>query len=94
MRKLFGVLLLGVGFAAGAAWIGWDRTSDVHAQGFGAEVRFIMGPVENIAVGKEKSATTLRFVRDRRAGGCYLVAIEEGRTISTTKTDNEACAGF
>jgi hypothetical protein len=92
---LIGVLLLGVGLAAGAAWTGWGRTPAAHAQGFGPGSRFIMGPVESIAVGREKSGLVLRFVRDRQAGDCYLMTIEEGRPISTmTKTDDEACAGF
>ena len=94
MRKMIGVLLLGVGFAAGVAWAGWGRTSAVHAQGFGPGSRFIMGPVESIAVGREKFGLVPRFVRDRQAGDCYLMTIEEGRPITMTKTDDEACAGF
>ena len=96
MRKLIGVLLLGVGFVAGAAsWAGWTRASAVHAQGFGPEARFVMGPVESIAVGREKFGLPLRFVRDRRNGHCYLITMEDGRAISTmTKTEDNACSGF
>jgi hypothetical protein len=96
MRKLIGVLLLGVGFAAGAAsWAGWTRASAVHAQGFGPEARFVMGPVESIAVGREKFGLPLRFVRDRRNGDCYLMTVGEGPAISTmTKTEDDACSGF
>jgi hypothetical protein len=96
MRKLVGVLLLVVGFAAGAAsWAGWTRASAVHAQGFGPEARFVMGPVESVAVGKERSNLALRFVRDRRSGDCYLLTMGEGQSISTvTKTEDDACSSF
>jgi hypothetical protein len=96
MRKLIGVLLLGVGCAAGAAsWAGWTRASAVHAQGFGAETRFVMGPFESVAVGREKSALTLRFIRDRRTNDCYLITMGDGQSIATlTKTEDDACSGF
>jgi len=96
MRKLIGVLLLGVGFAAGAAsWAGWTKGPAVHAQGFGAETRFVMGPVESVAVGREKSAIALRFLRDRRSGDCYVMTMGEGQSIATmTKTEDDACSGF
>lgn len=96
MRKLIGVLLLGAGCAAGAAaWAGWTRASVVHAQGFGAETRFVMGPVESVAAGREKSALALRFIRDRRNSDCYVITMGEGQSIATlTKTEDDACSGF
>ena len=96
MRKLVGVLLIVVGGSAGvAAWVGWTRASAVHAQGFGAETRFVMGPVEGVAVGREKSALALRFIRDRRTNDCYVMTMGDGQSIATlTKTEDDACSGF
>jgi hypothetical protein len=94
MRILVAVVLLGVGFVAGAAsWAGWSGTA-VQAQAIPPplDTRFVIGPMESVGTGKEQWSIPIRLMRDKRTSECFLVSTEGSRAISTiVKVEAGAC---
>ncbi len=94
MRRLVAVVLLGVGFVAGAAsWAGWSDTA-VQAQAMPPplDTRFVVGPLESIGTAKDQWAVTIRLMRDKRTSECFLITTEGSKAISAiVKVDAGAC---
>jgi hypothetical protein len=84
------VLLLGVGFAAGAAsWVvGVGTPVQAQAMPQTPESRFIIGPPEHVSLG------TVRFMRDKRTQDCFLVTMSGSSVAAVTPVQSAACQGL
>ena len=98
MRIRVAVLMLVVGFVAGAAAWALGRGTPVHAQAMPVvETRFTIGAQEKVSYGDSGGwDLPIHFMRDKRTKECFLISVA-GRPQSitaVTKVDPAACSGF
>lgn len=97
MRIGLAVLMLGVGFVAGAAAWAVGSGTPVHAQAMPVvETRFTIGGQEKASFGDSGWDLPIHFMRDKRTKECFLISVSgRPQSISSiSKVDPAACSGF
>ena len=97
MRIRVAVLVLAVGFVAGAAAWALGSGTPVHAQAMPVvETRFTIGAQEKASFGDSNWDLPIYFMRDKRTRECFLISVSgrpQGIT-AITKVETAACSGF
>ena len=97
MRIGVAVLMLAVGFVAGAAAWALGSGTPVHAQSMPVvDTRFAIGAQEKASFADSNWDLPIYFMRDKRTRECFLISVSgrpQGIT-AITKVQTEACAGF
>jgi hypothetical protein len=94
MLRALGLVTIGVIAGASAVALGSPAAAQIPSTDE-LNARFAVSKAE-LAYTSSRHATSLRFLKDKQTGDCYLAQVsrEDNSLTNLVKTDDNACSGF